>query len=377
MAAQNAPALKEIFDYRRLVSIADAAATVYAGFDRSRFIAQAASGLDQLSLMARLRRVSECLHQQFPTEYPLALEPLNAMAPLLDHRFVTLILPEYVARYGQAHFDLSMAALQYLTRFGSAEFAVRPFLQLDQGRALIWLQRFAHDENEHVRRLASEGSRPRLPWALRLNTLIQDPSVVAPILNALRNDPSLYVRKSVANHLNDISKDHPHWVMDLLDTWPLAHPFPGWIARHGLRSLIKAGDRRALHLIGAGDKAEVQLETLTLTPATIAPGQSLEIAFRLTGTAKRAQRLVIDYAIHYIKRNGSTARKVFKLKNLTLAPGTSVTIRRRQPFRDFTTRSHYAGQHQLDILINGECLASSAFCLQSGAWPAAAAASLR
>lgn len=363
MSEQSAPALKEIFNHARLRDIAAQTAAVYPGFDAARFLAATAAGLDDLSLMARLRRVSVCLHDGLPADFPQALAILRRLAPRLNNRFVTLVLPEYVAMYGLEDYDLSMAALRFFTPFGSSEFAVRPFLRADLDRGLALMERWSRDDDEHVRRLASEGCRPRLPWSFRLEALLDDPSPVTAILDNLRADTSLYVRKSVANHLNDITKDHPEWVMDLLEGWPLHDPSTAWIARHALRTLIKRGDRRALGLIGAGETAQVSVEDVRITPAEIRLGETLRLAFRLRSTSALPQRLVIDYAIHYVKKSGGTSVKVFKLKILTLAGLATVDITRSQIIRNFTTRMHYAGKHAVEVFINGECRARGAFTI--------------
>jgi 3-methyladenine DNA glycosylase AlkC len=254
-----------------------------------------------------------------------------------------------------------MEALKFFTAFGSSEFAVREFLRRDLPRALGIMTAWARDENEHVRRLASEGSRPRLPWSFRLDALVADPSPAVPILEQLRNDPSLYVRKSVANHLNDIAKDHPAWVMDRLESWPLHQPHTAWIAQRALRTLIKQGDRRALAIIGAGAKPQVLIRELALTPRNIKLGSRTTLSFRLESQARKAQRLVVDYVVHYVKKSGATAGKVFKLKELTLAPAAAVTFARALHIRDFTTRVHHPGRHVVEIAVNGEKLARAFF----------------
>ncbi|WP_397451786.1 DNA alkylation repair protein [Pseudomonas sp. NA-150] len=360
---QAAPALKEIFNRARLQHIADETAAVYPAFDVRAFMQHASQDLDALSVMQRLNRVSQSLHAGLPADYPQALEILQQLAPRLNSGFVSMILPEYVALYGQADFERSMHALKFFTAFGSSEFAVRHFLRLDFKRALKLMQGWSKDPDEHVRRLASEGSRPRLPWSFRLENLMLDPSPVLPILSNLNADDSLYVRKSVANHLNDITKDNPDWVLDLIEGWSLEDPRTAWIARHALRSLIKKGDRRALAIMGAGAAPDVLVNELSVTPQAVRLGDRLSLSFRLTSTSSASQRLIIDYAIHYVKKSGGTSAKVFKLKTLTLAPGESVIVSREQQIRNFTTRVHYAGKHELDILINGECLARSWFDL--------------
>ena len=361
---QTAPALKEIFNRARLTHIAEETAAVYPGFDTRKFLAAANAGLDDLSLMARLQRVSVLLHEGLPADYRKALKVLRALAPRLNSRFVTLILPEFVARYGADDFDVSMEALKYFTAFGSSEFAVRHFLRIDLARGLKTMEAWSRDDDEHVRRLASEGSRPRLPWSFRIEPLMVDPSPVAVILDNLKADTSLYVRKSVANHLNDITKDNPGWALDKIESWSLEDPSTAWIAKHALRTLIKKGDKRALTVMGAGEKADVRLHDLRVHPKAIKLGERISVSFRLDSTSKRAQKLVVDYAIHYVKNSGATSAKVFKLKALTLAAGESVTLARGQEIRDFTTRVHYEGRHAVDILVNGECLGQGYFELQ-------------
>jgi hypothetical protein len=196
-----------------------------------------------------------------------------------------------------------------------------------------------------------------------LEALVADPSAVAPILENLRADPSLYVRKSVANHLNDISKDHPDWMLARLKSWDLAHPHTQWIAKRAARTLIKAGHQPALRLFNFGSKPAVTLTGLKLAPARIKLGQPIEFSFALTSASRQPQCLAVDYVIHYVKASGGTAPKVFKLRELTLAPGERQTLSKRQTFRNFTTRRHYSGPHRLEIQLNGRKVAQGAFIL--------------
>ena len=195
--------------------------------------------------------MTDCLHATLPANYHAALDRLRALAPRIDKAFVTLVLPDFVGCSGLDHFDASMAALKFFTPFGSSEFAIREFLRRDLKRTLGVMLQWSLDKDEHVRRLASGGCRPRLPWSFRLAALTADPTPVLPILENLKTDPGLYVRKSVANHLNDMTKTHPESVLELLRGWPLENPPTAWIARHALRTLIKSGHPAALHLIGA------------------------------------------------------------------------------------------------------------------------------
>lgn len=360
-AEQPAPALKEIFNAERLKHIATEMTAVYPAFDAKAFLKMANDGLAELSIMQRMARVSECLHALLPLSYEESLEVLRALAPRLNSGFVSISLPHYVAMYGAQSFEQSMAALKYFTTFGSSEFAIRHFLRSDLERSLALMLEWSGDANEHVRRLASEGSRPRLPWSFRLEPIQADPTLAAAILDNLKADESLYVRKSVANHLNDITKDHPEWVLDLIEGWSLENRHTAWIAKHALRSLIKQGNQRALAVIGAGGKPEVEIVGVKVEPAVIRLGQKISLSFTLKSTVPDSQRLVIDYAIDYVKANGSTSAKVFKLKALTLPGHASEFVSRSQQIKELTTRRHYAGRHAVHIMVNGERLASSSF----------------
>jgi len=353
-----------LFSADRVRHIAAELSAVSPAFDKKRFLRESLATLDALTLMERLRHVSERLHAALPVSYKSAVGTLRKLAPRLNNKFVTMVLPEFVALYGAHDFATSMEALQFFTRFGSAEFAVRHFLRRDLAQTLAVMERWSKDDDEHVRRLASEGSRPRLPWSFRLEPLILDPAPVARILDNLKTDPSLYVRKSVANHLNDITKDHPAWVLERVRGWPLDDVRTSWIVRHALRTLIKKGDREALAVIGAGDEAAVELSQLSVKPNKIRLGDTITLSFALSSTSDKAQKLVVDYAVHYV-RPGRTTRKVFKLKTLSMAPGAHELFSRRQTIVDFTTRTHHAGRHEVEVLVNGEVLGRASFLLRA------------
>ncbi len=356
-----APLLKEIFNHDRLSHFARETAAIHPVFDGERFLTLASNGLDDLSIMQRLRQIAITFHAVLPGGFEKNIEILQTLAPRINHGFASIALPEYVALYGQDHFDLSMEALAYFTRFGSSEFAVRHFLATDLARTLDVMQRWSRDENEHVRRLSSEGCRPRLPWSFQLRQLIADPSPVGPILENLKSDPSLYVRKSVANHLNDITKDHPEWVLGTLDRWDRSDPHTAWITRQALRTLVKKGDPRALHLLGAGQKPEVRVTEFSVAPSSLGLGGAVRIEARLISTCAVPQKLIIDYAVHYVKKAGGTSRKVFKWKEITLEPNMPLDLAINRAIRNFTTRIHYPGRHEVELIVNGEVLATGAF----------------
>lgn len=357
------PALKEMFNAARFRRIAKDVSAVYPGFDGKRFLALTLPGLDEANLTQRLRRVTEGLRATLPSDYGKALKVLRKLAPQTERGFVSLFLPDFVGLYGLDDFDESLDALKFFTPFGSSEFGIRPFLRKDVRRTLKVMEQWSRDPDEHVRRLASEGCRPRLPWSFRLDALIENPSLAVRILENLKADPSLYVRKSVANHFNDITKTQPEWVLDRVEKWDLEDKNVAWVARHALRTLIKAGDRRALGVIGAGEAAQVSVVRFVSTPSAIRLGEVITLSLDLNSTGKKPQKLVIDYAVHYAKKSGAASAKVFKWKEVTLGPGEALHLQKRQRIQDFSTRKHHAGRHLVEVLINGTKLAEGAFDL--------------
>ncbi|MDB6173428.1 MAG: alkylation repair enzyme [Chthoniobacteraceae bacterium] len=359
----EAPALKELFNAARFQHIAHELAALHPGFDAARFLELSLAEMEELSLMQRLRRMTESLHATLPADYRKTVAILRQLAPRINRGFVTLVLPDYTALYGLDDFQASMDALKFFTPFGSSEFAIREFLRRDLSRTLAVMETWSRDPDEAVRRLASEGSRPRLPWSFRIEALVADPTPVVVILENLKADPSLYVRKSVANHLNDITKDHPDWVLDRLEKWPLNNPHTAWIVKHALRTLIKKGNQRALAIIGAGEEPEVLIHGFKVKPREIRLGDRITLSFCLESTSQKPQRLVVDYVVHYVKKSGITSGKVFKLKEFTLGAGESLSIARSQSIRDFTTRLHHPGRHEVDVVINGKSVARDFFQL--------------
>jgi 3-methyladenine DNA glycosylase AlkC len=360
----DSSALKEWFNADRYRWFARELADIAPRFDHAQFLGLTLSDLDSRSLLQRLRRTTEALRATLPGDYRKALAILEKLAPRFEHNFVSLVLPDFVGLFGHDDFERSMEALAFFTRFGSAEFAIREFLKRDLPRTLAVMERWSRDENDHVRRLASEGCRPRLPWSFRLPALIADPSPVAPILENLRADDSLYVRKSVANHLNDITKDHPDWTLATLRRWTTKNPHTAWIARRALRTLIKAGHPRALGLFGVKTNAAIHIENFRLARNTVKLGERLAFTCDVVSTDVRPQRIVADYAIHYIKKSGGLSRKVFKLSEFALPARGRLALNKSQLFQNFTTRIHYAGAHRIELLLNGRTMFEASFHLQ-------------
>jgi len=354
--------LKDMFNVARYRSLASELSALSPAFNASAFLDHTLTGLSSRELMDRMRRTSTGVALALPLPYREQLAVLRALAPRIDRGFIGIFLSDFVAQHGLDDVPASLEALRFFTRFGSAEFAIRPFILRDQPGTLALLLSWAASDDEHIRRLASEGSRPRLPWGARLQSLVADPSPTLPLLTALRADDSLYVRKSVANHLNDISKDHPDVALDFVSSWDRSHPHTAWIVRHALRTLIKRGHPRALALLGAGTAPKLDA-TFTASPKRIQLGDTVAFTATLTSTARRSQSLLIDYVVHYARVSGKTSEKVFKWTQLDLAPAESLTLTKRQTIRDFSTRRHHTGRHRVELQINGRRLAETTFTL--------------
>lgn len=302
---------------------------------------------ETLALKQRMRHVTVALHDTLKLPFPKAAEVLGRAAGH-GQGFAFLSLSDFIEVYGLDHLAISLEALKATTRACSSEFAVRPFLVRYPKQTLQAMRRWAKDPDERVRRLASEGSRPRLPWGMALPALKADPSPALPILEALRNDPSENVRRSVANHLNDISKDHPEVFLGLARTWLGETPETDRLLKHAARTLLKAGNADAVKLFGFGG-AGANMRRLSLEPDPVRIGGRLCYAFDAVVTETTTVR--IECVVYYRKKNGSHTRKTFKVTETRLEQ--TRRFERRLSFRDLSTRKHYAGTHYLAIMVNG------------------------
>ncbi len=348
----------EFFD--RFITIVKSA---YTHFDAQRFLGLIYDGdWEQREMKQRIRHISMAVRETFPSSYEEALHILTDIAPNC-RGFEYLFFPDFVERYGLEHWDTSICALEELTKYSSAEFAVRPFILRDPEKMMHQMNRWAQHPHHHIRRLATEGCRPRLPWAMALNPLKEDPSALFPILDRLKQDPSLYVRKSVANNLNDISKDHPDQVKQIVREWQVnQHPHTDWILKQGCRSLLKKGDVEALRLFGYHLPTNIRIQNLTLSSRQLSLGDTLTFSFDVRNESSVPQKLRIEYGMDFMKANGRLSRKIFHISTRNNMKGT-VHVARHHMFQDLTTRKHYKGLHRLSILINGEEKARDEFSL--------------
>lgn len=355
--------LKEMFNKAFYVDFAEQFSKADKHFDAVAFLKNVMQDMEPLSLNQRMRRTSEVLKLHLPSDYKKAVGIMEKVIPNTKRGYTNLVFPDFVGLYGHNHVDYSLEALKLFTQFGSSEFAIREFLKRDFNKTIRVMLTWSKDKNHHVRRLASEGSRPRLPWSFKLDELIQKPELTRGILENLKADDELYVRKSVANHLNDISKENPDYMLGLVNSWDKKDARTGWIIKHASRSLIKKGHPGSLSVFDFEKHVKVKLHNLTLSAPRIKLGERLVFEFDLTSEKPGLQKLVVDYIIHYRKKSGESSAKVFKLKEVELGATQTIHITKAQVFKDFTTRKHFKGKHVLEIQVNGKILGAAQFDL--------------
>lgn len=335
---------------------------VHPGFDSLGFVSHAQQGYDQLELMDRGRKIAAALKVFLPNDFKQAVMILLASleSPVehdeKDSLASFLFMPHtiYVTENGLDDFDTSMSAHYQLTQRFTSEFAIRPFIQRYPDKCLALLAKWANDSNQHIRRLVSEGTRPRLPWASRLPEFIEDPSPVVKLLECLKDDTELYVRRSVANNLNDIGKDHPILLAEIAKKWlEGASKDREWLVKHALRSAVKRGEQGALHALGYGKVADVRIENISISLQKAKMGDSVQINFELVNQKAKPTALMVDFAIHFIKANGKANPKVFKLKALELGANQSQRFSKKVSLKPMSTRTLYPGLHKVEVIVNG------------------------
>ena len=348
--------------------MAGAISEVWPAFDRKAFEGLMPR-LASLEMKPRVRLLRDELHKLLPNDYPRALSVLlKSVKAGKISSFDLWPYTEFIQLYGLDERERSLNALRDLTKLFTAEWAVRPFLTKFPKETLKFLELCAQSQDVHVRRWASEGARPRLPWGERLHSFVKDPTPTLKILELLKFDEELYVRKSVSNHLNDIAKDHPTLVVKTLARWKkeagVKHAAKiDWTIRRSLRTLIKEGHAGALALIGVSDRAEVELIGFEVGPAKIKMGDRIELRFQVRSSDSKSQKLVVDYVVHFVKANRTTAPKVFKLKTVEIPASGLVAFSKSHHIKPITTRVYYPGVHHVEIQINGRIFGRKSFRL--------------
>jgi 3-methyladenine DNA glycosylase AlkC len=337
------------------------------GFDCRDFIFRVFNNSwSDLELKQRVRHVAKTLHHFLPEDFPKAAKLLANLSQHLratgvrQQSFGTIFICDYIQVYGLAYPDESLKALEEITKLVSAEFAIRPFIIQYPKKAMQQLNEWASHPEANVRRLSSEGCRPRLPWAIALSDFKKDPSPILPILEKLKNDPSEYVRRSVANNLNDIAKDHPELILKISKQWHQKHPDTDKIIRHACRTLLKKGHLDALAIHGFNQKSKAKVKNLLL-PKKVKLGDYFDFSFDFISGETKPTNFRLEYAISYLTSSGKTSYKVFMISEHIFKPNETKYITRKRPFKHFTTRKIYKGVHHFTLLVNGKKIARHEF----------------
>ncbi len=332
---------------------------IYPSFDDKKFLNLIYDqNWETLELKQRMHHTAVSINKLFPEEYNVALNLLLDIAvkerSKHPHFFEDLFFADFVETYGINYPDLSIPALGVFTKYSSGEFAIRPFIKKYPELVMKQMLEWSLSDNQHVRRLSSEGCRPRLPWAMGLPAFKKDPSPIIPILENLKADESEYVRKSVANNLNDISKDNPALVMKLCKSWFGKNKHTDWIIKRALRTLLKQGNVDAMKLFGFNGKNNFEIDNFKLAKNKIKIGATLEFSFSIKNKSRKKNKLRIEYLIHYAKTNGKVSKKIFQLSEKEFNAGEALSVNKKQSFKDMTTRKHHPGKHKIGIVINGK-----------------------
>ena len=351
--------LKDLYSPLFYDKLSSVLAKTIPAFDEQKFIRLIyVPEFDAKELKERMKHTTRVLNNFMPADYAESVKLIEKIIAQLrmerigEDSLPYMFIPDYIETYGLNDFKNSVKALEFTTQFTSCEFAVRPFILKYELDMISEMQKWSKHENHKVRRLASEGSRPRLPWAMGIPFLKKDPSSILPILENLKCDDSEYVRRSVANSINDIAKDHPSIVLDLASRWSGLSKETDAIVKHGSRTLLKQGHAEILKHYGLDDKGIHLSDFKVLTPE-VKIGANLEFSFSIENTNETEQKVRLEYAIYYMKQNGQLAKKVFKISERPYPPGTKINVNRKQKFVLITTRKFYLGKHQISIIING------------------------
>ena len=341
-------------------------------FNKTLFLKEIhAKNWEDLELKERMRRISTTLRNHLDADYKSSLKQLISIIKSLqknqrgEYGYEYMFLPDYIEVFGQKEHIASLKAITSVTQFSSCEFAVRPFIIKDSEMLYRQMMIWAVHKHKMVRRLASEGFRPRLPWAMALPELKKDPSPLLPMLELLINDEAETVRRSVANNLNDISKDHPNLVIELAQKWYGESQETDWVIKHACRSLLKQGIPEVMEIFGLGYNKNIQVSKPDIKINSIQLGDHLEFNFELENKSNSYILVRLEYAIYYQKANGSLSKKVYKISEKEYPGNTDSNIIRRQSFKPISTRKFHSGLHQLALVINGKEFEKVDFSLQA------------
>ena len=352
--------LKHIYNTSFFDTYADALADVIPTFDKSIFLLSFHTAhWASLELKQRMAFLAHTTAKILPVGYQDKVKTILRLIEALQKRGVKdqnleyIFLADIITEYGLDDLKTSLSAIEHITQFVSFEFAGRAFIIRYPKEMMRQMVKWTKHNHENVRRYASEGCRPRLPWGTKLVALVDDPSPCIPVLEKLMDDPSLYVRKSVANHLNDISKDHPKLVVEYIIKWKDTSENANWILRHGARTLLKNGNHEVLHIFGTSRNLAYNIENFYLEHNQLTQNDPLAFSFSVTNLSENEAMFRVEYNIWYVKSGGQRSKKIFKIAEKPILSHSKQEFKKQHRFQDLTTRRHYAGIHKISIVVNG------------------------
>ncbi|RDH86078.1 MAG: DNA alkylation repair protein [endosymbiont of Galathealinum brachiosum] len=350
---------KNIYNQRFFDGFTDVLRRVIPDFDSSAFLKEIYDDeWDNRELKQRMRHISTVLKNYLPDNYNQAVDKILELINHLKENQCTLaleymFLPDFIEQYGLQNYKVSVNAFEKITQFTSCEFAVRPFIIEYPNKMMKQMLAWSKHENHDVRRFSTEGCRPRLPWAMALPLLKENPSSVLPVLENLKNDDSAYVRKSVANNLNDIAKDNPEVVISLIKKWQGKTENTDWVIKHGSRTLLKQGEPEVMKVFGFGSTKNIDIDEFEIISPVVKIGGVLEFTFQLSNNNNKDTKLRLEYGLYYQKANGTLSKKVYKISEKLYENNSITLINRKQSFKLITTRKFHEGLHQVSIIVNG------------------------
>lgn len=369
--------LKEVYNDNFLNHLATELVCYDSKFDKKTFLKISQNEFQNMELKTRMRFISRRLHDflnhlEHFKQINLLKKVIVTFPKTKSNALALIVFPDFVEISENIYFDLAMKSLEFFTEFGTSEFAVRRFIKENSTKSLQIFDKWAESDNYHIRRLASEGLRPRLPWGCVLEEFKKNPKPILPILEKLKFDEEEYVRRSVANNLNDISKDHPKTVLKLLKIWK-EQGVDQKLIKHALRTLLKKGDEDALSLIGIKKSQKNQnfaIQNFSLQKVEIkkpAKSQGREISDDLTfdfilKNNSENSLIRLEYAISFLRSNGSHSEKVFQITTKSFEKG-EFSFSKKHSFREITTRKYYSGKHFISLVVNGSKQNSLTFYL--------------
>lgn len=366
-----AESFKNMFNEQFFIKFIEDLKLVIYDFDTEKFVSQI---MDEewkdRGYKQRIAHITTILGRFLPADYKKAVskifelldsvkDKLPDFSKIDDKNFNLLtleygaILDNYIEQYGIEDYETSIQAIEKITQFTTCEFVTHAFIAKYPDKMMKQMLVWSTHEHWGVRRLASEGCRPRLPWAMALPRLKKDPAPIIPILENLKNDPSKFVRLSVANNLNDIAKDNPQIVIALAKSWKGESKDVDWVIKHGCRTLLKQGNTEIMSLFGLGSIENITTENSQILTPKVKIGEAVEFCFDLSNNNKQKTKIRLEYGIYYQKSNGTLAKKIYKISEKEYAENSVTPIIRKHSFRAITTRAFYSGLHQITIIVNG------------------------